>query len=286
MPNRTAIALLVLVLAAGAAAAEPVPPGGAPDVVSARTLGLSSTIGVAAANDAIYVNPAAIASRKRYSIEALGFADRRGAETVDRFYGASVVDSVTSPVSAGVSFLREQGDTYTGNLFDLVLAGPVSQGIYLGTTGKLYSLHGRTDYQAANVDAGLFWQLTELVSLGVVGYNLVPGGNAAVAPTMAGAGLAIGSDRIFQVTGDWRADFDRHGGKVSNRYAVGAEALIAKLVPVRAGFLKDDTLGTNWWSAGAGIVTPVGAVELGYRQSTSDPSARTLAASIKFFIPQ
>jgi hypothetical protein len=136
------------------------------------------------------------------------------------------------------------------------------------------------------MDAGLFWQLTSLVSVGVVGYNLVPGGNAAVAPTMAGAGLAVGSDRSVQVSGDWRADFDRGSGKITNRYTVGAEALLGQLVPVRAGFQKDDTLGTNWWSVGAGIVTASGALELGYRQSTSDPSARTLAASLKFYIPQ
>ena len=286
MPTRAAISL-VLALAASAAAAQPIPPGGIPDFVGPRTLALSSTIGAAAANDGIYVNPASIASRKRYSAELIGYADRRGSENADRFYGGSVVDSQTTSIAAGVSYLRDQGEGYEGNVFHLALAGAVAQDLHLGVTGKLFTMHGNVDYQSANLDAGIFWQVVELLSIGVVGYDLVPGGNGYVAPTSAGAGVAIGSDRSFQMTAEWLADFDRAGaGKVKNRYSAGAEALLWNLVPVRAGFMKDDILGTNWWSAGDEIVTPSGAFDIGYKQSTRDPSARTVAASIKFFIPQ
>jgi hypothetical protein len=101
-----------------------------------------------------------------------------------------------------------------------------------------------------------------------------------------GAGVGIGSDRSFQLTADWRADFDR-AGKTTNRYGAGVEVLLGQLVPLRAGWSKDEMLGTKWWSVGAGLVTQTGvALDVGYRQSLDDPSARTVAATLKLFLFQ
>jgi hypothetical protein len=277
---------LLVVLCGAAAAAEPIPPGGIPDFVPARPLALSASIGAAAGNEGIYVNPGAIAARKRYSIEGMLLHDRRGAENMDRFYGVSVVDSQTSSITAGFSYLHDQGALYSGNVYHLALAGNLSEAFHLGVTGKLFSLHGATSYQAANVDAGAYWQVAEIVSMGFAGYNLLSSGNSIVSPTGAGAGFAIGSDRTLQVTGDWRADFDRNAGKTTNRWSAGAEGLVASLVVLRGGFMRDETLGTNWWSAGAGFVTPSAALDVGYRQSTDDPNTREIAATLKVFINQ
>jgi hypothetical protein len=282
-----ALALLSLSLLAGAAAAEePVPTGGVPDFMTARTLALQASIGAAAGNEGIYVNPGAIAARKRYAMEGMALHDRRGAENAERFYGASVVDSQTSSITAGVSYLHEQSDLTSGSLLHLALAGNLSEAFHLGVTGKLYNLRGTTSAQSANLDAGAFWQIAELLSMGFAGYNLFSSGNRALSPVGAGAGVAIGSDRAFQVTGDWRADFDRTPGKTTNRWSGGAEGLVASLVVLRAGFMRDETLGSNWWSAGVGLVTPGAALDVGYRQSTTDPSARQVAATLKVFVNQ
>jgi hypothetical protein len=282
---RNLLAALAL-LAGTVARAEPPPPGGIPDLTGPRTLGLSAAIGAASGNDGLYVNPGAIAARKRYSVEAGALFDRRGAETVDRFVGGSIVDSATSPVTAGFSYQRAQEGIYEGNVFHLALAGPIQQGFFLGVTGKWLSVDGPDSTSAATADAGVLWQISELLSIGGVGYNLVPVGNEEVAPMGAGAGIAIGNDRRFQVTGDWRTDFDR-GEKSTNRYAAGVEILLARLVPVRAGWMNDETLDTQWWSVGAGIVTQNGiALDVGYRQSFDDPSARTVAGSVKLFLFQ
>jgi hypothetical protein len=245
-------------------------------------LGLSAGIGAPAGNDGLYLNPGAIAARKRYAIEAGVLVDRRGSETVDRFIGGSAVDSMSSPVTAGVSYLRAQEGTHTGNVFHGALAGPVARNLFLGVSGKWLSVDGPRSSSAATVDAGVLWQVSELVSVGGTGYNLVPIANDAIAPMGAGAGLAVGSDRSFQVTADWRADFDRTG-ETTNRYAAGAEVLLARLVPLRAGFMRDETLDTSWWSVGAGLVTAGVALDVGYRQSVDAASARTIAATLKLF---
>jgi hypothetical protein len=282
---RTLVAVIIL-LAGSALAADPPLVGGIPDIVGPRTLGLSAAIGAASGNDGLYLNPGALAARKRYSVESGILVDRRGAATVDRFLGGSVVDSMTSPVTAGLSYLRAQEGTFTGNVVHAALAGPIMEGFFFGVGGKWLSVKGPRSTWAATLDVGVLWQVADLVSVGGAGYNLVSIANDAIAPMGAGAGIAIGNDRSFQLTGDWRTDFDR-AGKTTNRYAAGAEVLLARLVPVRLGWMKDDTLGTKWWSAGAGLVTKGGvAIDVGYRQSIDAPTARTIAATLKVFLFQ
>jgi hypothetical protein len=286
----TSVALLCA-LCGAARAADPVPAGGIPDLTGPRNLGLAASIGAASSNDGIYVNPGAIAARKRYALEAGALFDRRGGTTVDRFLGGSVVDSESSPVTAGVSFQQAQLGLYTGNLVHLALAGPLMEGFFLGVSGKYQSLTGATvsavklkDVRAVTADAGVLWIVSELVSVGVTGYNLVPVNSEATAPLGMGAGIALGSDRSFQVTADWRTDLDRPGSK-TNRWAAGAEVLVLNMIPLRAGWMKDELLDTTWWSAGAGLVNANGvAIDVGYRQSIEDPKARTIAATLKIFV--
>jgi hypothetical protein len=277
---------IVLVLAGTASASDAPAPAGIPDLVGPRALALSSGTGIAASNEGIYLNPAAAGARKRYSVEALLLVDRRGPDTAMQFLGGSVVDSLSGPVTGGFSYVRAQRGEFTGSMWHVMLGGPVAQGFNLGVSGKYLSVKGPRNVSAATVDAGLFWQVADVLSLGVAGYDLVPVANELVAPLGVGAGVGIGSDRSFQLTADWRADFDR-AGKTTNRYGAGVEVLLGQLVPLRAGWSKDETLGTKWWSLGAGLVTQTGvALDVGYRQSLDDPSARTVAATLKLFLFQ
>ncbi|HVI93617.1 MAG TPA: hypothetical protein VM753_06410 [Anaeromyxobacter sp.] len=278
------VAAVLSSAASWAEAADLPAPGGVPDVVGPRALALSAGIGLASGNDGLFLNPAALAARKRYSVETDAIFDRRGATTVAELFGGSVVDSLTGPVTAGMSYLRAFGGNYEGNLIHLSLAGPILEGLYLGATGKWYSLHGAQAASAATIDAGLFWQVAEYVSVGAAGYNLVPVSNPLIAPRGYGAGLTIGSDRVAQVTADWRADLDR-GDKTTNRYGVGGEVLLGGLVPLRGGFARDETIGATWWSVGAGFITRGGVgIDVGYRQDVNAPSARTIAAALKLFL--
>ena len=282
-------------LLAFAAPSAAVAPAGYPDLVGPRALALSASLGVAASNEGMWVNPGAVAARKRYSLETDVFVDRRGADTTARFYGGSVVDSLSAPVAAGVAYMRSDEGPYTGNAWSAVLSGPVAQGFYLGVTGKYISFQGTapaSNVSAGTVDAGIFWQVADQLSLGVAGYNLVSIDDPVVAPMGYGAGIGIGSDRTVQITADWRVDLDRapdpdRAPKTTNRWAVGAEVLLGELVPLRAGWMRDETLGGSWWSVGAGLVTRAGvSLDVAWRQSLDDPSARTIAGALKLFFFQ
>lgn len=275
-----------VLLAASAAAAQPVPSGGVPDLVGPRALALGAAVGIAAGNEGIFLNPAGISARKRYSVEGGVLVDRRGADTAGQFLVASVVDSMTAAVAGAVSYARAQEGDFTGSVWHLALSGPLLGQLHLGVAGKYLDLSGPLRTQAVTVDAGIFWQVAELVSLGAAGYNLVPISNEFAAPMGFGGGVALGTDRAFQVTADWRADLDR-AGETRNRFAAGVELLLGERVPVRAGWMKDELLDTQWWSIGAGLVAPNGvALDVGYRQSLDDANARTIAATLKLFLFQ
>jgi hypothetical protein len=280
---------VLLGAAAAASAAEPPPPGGITELAGPRTLALSASVGTATGNDGLWVNAGALAARRRYEGETGVFIERRGSENVTQLIGGSVVDSITSAVAAGFSYRRSMEGDYQGNVYHLALAGPIAQRFFLGVAGKWLSLDGpevdgaSQDMSALTVDAGFLFQVTSFVSIGGAGYNLVPIENTAVAPTGAGAGIDVGSERAFHVVADWRIDFDRGDGS-TNRYAAGAEYLLGGLMPLRGGWTYDETLDTQWWSAGVGLVTKDVALDVGYRQSLDASSARMFSAAIRLYV--
>lgn len=287
--------LAALVVAVPATVRAQVAAGGVPELTGARTLGLSAGVGLVTANDGIFLNPATLAARKRYSVEGSYFVERRGSENASRFIGGSVVDSQSSAVSVGVAYTNAPAGDWTGNLTHLALALPLAQQLYVGATGKWLKMDGpdpdaagplsSPSANAITLDAGLFWQVARYVSIGAAGYNLVSVNHDAIAPKGAGVGLTLGSETSFQVTGDWRADFDRDPqGGTKNRYGFGAEYLLARHVPIRAGWSQDELLDTSFWSAGIGLVRGNVAADLGFRQSLDESSAREIAVSLRFFL--
>lgn len=280
------IVLLAISLLPVAAAAQPVAPGGVAELTGPRAEGIGAAIGIASGNDGLYVNPAAIAARRRYSAEAQLWMDRRGSENAAQVWSGSVVDSLSSPVAAGVAYGHVREGIETGSLYHLALAGPIASGIYVGVSGKYFDLKGAQPVSAASVDAGLFWEAAEFVAVGIAGYNLAPTNQDAVLPRGVGAGISIGSDTSVKGSFDWRADLDR-AGKTTNRYAFGAEVLLGGVAPLRASYVIDETLDTKWWSIGAGLVSAQGGgIDVAYRQSVDDPSARVIAVSTKLQFAQ
>ncbi len=286
-----------LFLARTAAAADSPPPLLVPDLTAPRLRSLQAGVGAATGTEALFVNPAALAARKRYTVDATYLTDRRpGLEGKARrqdYFGSSVMDSNTTAVAAAFAYARAVKGVETGTLLRLGLAGPVTQGLFAGLQANYFDLRGADRIASAvNLDAGLLYQLTTKVSVGASGYNLLPSKHHALEPQGFGLGFAAGSDTSLQLTGDWRIDTARArredgSAKKTNRYALGAEYLLDNAIPVRAGFQVDDTSQphTKWWSVGVGWVSTRFAVDLGYRQSTTDPRARTVAGVVRVFVP-
>jgi len=284
-----------LLLAGKAAADSPDFPLLVPDLTGPRLLALQAGVGAATGTEALFVNPAALAARKRYTVDAMYLTDRRPGltDTARRqdYFGGSVMDSSTTALAAAFGYARAQKGVETGTLLRLGLAGPVSSGLFAGLQANYFDLRGAERIASAvNVDAGLFYQVTSKVSVGASGYNLLHSKHHLDEPQGFGLGFAAGSETSLQLTGDWRIDLNRArradgSAKKTNRYSVGAEYLFDNAIPLRAGYQVDDTSRTKWWSVGAGWVSTRVAVDVGYRQSTTDSKARTVGVAVRVFVP-
>jgi opacity protein-like surface antigen len=165
---------------------------------------------------------------------------------------------------------------------------PLGGDLYLGLTPKYQWLDGPDgdSMRAFNADVSLFARLSRMVGFGAAGYNLLSSGHHYVQPRAVGVGLSAGDEGgLWRVAFDWRGDFDRQN-KLTSLLAAGAEVTLADLVPVRAGFQKDDTRNASFWSAGVGIATSNGfGIDVSYRQRLEDPNEFTLAAGLKLLVP-
>jgi hypothetical protein len=266
-----------------------------PDLVGPRTLALQAGVGNATGTEALFLNPAAIAARKRYTVDTFYLSDRRprltGSARQQDDLGLAVVDSISTPVAAGLGYVRSFKGLETGTLFRLALGGQLSQGLFAGVQGNYFDLRGTERVASTfNADAGLLYQVTSRVSVGVAAYNLISNDHRMLMPRSYGVGIAAGSDTSLQLVADWRVDLDRRksasgGSKTSHRYGAGVEYLWSGAVPLRVGYQVDETLDTRWWAAGIGYVTSRLALDLGYRQSTTDARARTFELAVRVFVP-
>jgi hypothetical protein len=280
------VAAVAAVAALGSARGDSPLPASVPDLLGARSLSMGAYRGLAAGNDGIFTNAASLAARRRYSLESAWFLDREGGTTDIQTLSFSAVDSETSSVTGGVAYTRVFSGPWTGNLFHVPIAFPVANSFFLGVTGKYQSLDGpaHDEMRAGNLDASAFWQPVNLVGVGASVYNLLNAGHQQIEPRAYGAGLSIGDDRRFHVAADWRGDEQRRG-KLTSLYAVGGELLVSDAVPLRAGFMRDETRNASFWSAGIGIVSSGGfGIDVGYRQRIEDPLERTIAVALKLFL--
>jgi hypothetical protein len=289
VPTRLLAVALLATLSLPARAADALPPTAA-DLTGARRAAIGGGRGLAGGNEAIFLNPASLAARKRYAVESQWLLERAGGSSSGQWFTVSAVDSETSTVAGGFAYTRLLSGPSTGHLAHASVAFPLSSLLFAGVTGKYLSLSGADEASAATLDAGLFLRLGRMLSLGVTGYDLVDVGHKQQAPRAVGTGVAIGDDRRFHVTGDWRRDFDRRRdsagrAQASDSFGGGIEYLAGEYFPLRAGILKDDTRGVRYWSAGVGVVTASGAaLDFTYRQSWSDSSERTFLAALKLFL--
>ncbi len=282
--SRALTLAIALALAAGAARADAPGPPIAADQLSTRSLAMGAMRGLAAGTDAIWLNPGAIAARRRYAAELQWQLDQHNADGNASFYGASVVDAQTSSIAGGFAYTRVEVPGSTGTRWNLAVAGQVAKGLFVGVSGEYLILYGPEDVNTGNVHVGLLWELAEIVSIGLVGTNLIPTGHSNLEPTGAAAGIAVGNDKLFHVAADWLVQWDA-SGKKRNTWATGAEVLIGDLIPVRAGLTKDEWRGGQWWSAGAGVVTSSGvALDVAYRQAIHGDNNRVFAAGLKIFL--
>jgi hypothetical protein len=287
---RRLLALLAIATALPAAGDEGALPPTPTNYVYARSMGLAAYRGVAGDNDAIFYNPAALGAQKRFSVDLAGLLYRSGSDTEAYMWGGSVVDSQSSPITAGFAYNYVQTLGYKskggyGGMTSLALAAPIGGSFYLGVTTTYLNVYNSTSsVSAITMSAGAFLELGKFFSAGFAGYNFINTYHPDLLPIGMGGGVAIGPSELFHITGDWARNYGADG-VFDDTWAIGGEVFLFDVAAVRGGWLYDVGKKYQWWSAGVGFVVSGFGGDFSYRQGFGGTFYRTLALSLRMAVP-
>jgi hypothetical protein len=255
--------------------------------------------------DALYVNPANMASSRVYQIGALG---QIWPEARRQSYGAAIVDSVVSSSrlagGVGVNWTGQEPSGVDRNALDVrfALAYPFSDHVFLGAAGRylslkqggfprgLYSLppslasggrSGQTIVQTITFDAGLTVKPIPELGFSLVGQNLTNPDNTFL-PLMLGGGIAYGtSDFTFEV--DSVGDFTTYA-EAKTRLMVGGELLAADRFPLRLGYRYDEGQVSHAVTGGLGYLDTSYSIDLGIQRVVSGGDATAIIIGFKYHV--
>lgn len=248
---RSSVAV-ALALLPGAAVAE--------TIAESRVQGMGGAVrGDPLGNSSMSTNPAGLARAYLYGLE-VGFT--RAGPGDRNAVGLNVVDSKTQPsLAMGVAYSYEFTDPDTpveldGHNARIAFAHPILPNQLSMGVGLHYMHFNRTggaeDLKAFTLDAGLVFSLTSALHLGLCGQNLIDV-NDAEAPVLAGGGLAYTGE---YATLDFDTVFDfSTQDKAKPVFQGGIELLLAKVVPLRAGFERNQATEITRISGGLGFMT-------------------------------
>jgi hypothetical protein len=248
---------------------------------------------LAQSTSAAYSNPAAMSLGRVYHVDSSVLYD----PTIGRWmFGGAVADS-TRMVSAALSYHYSFVDGPSGvrSHHDARLAVSVllTEGIALGLTGRYMNLGGPlssntrlgTDFAGVTFDAGVALRPVSFLTLAVTGYALT-NPDTALSPISVGGGVAIAPIETLNIVGDTVWDL-RSFSEPRMRVNGGVELLLGK-VPLRAGYLYDDTRfggAVHTVTAGLGYIDRLFGAELSMRQDVAGAAMpqTTLLLNLRYF---
>jgi len=260
---------------------------------SSRSAGMGEALTAGGSGTAaLWHNPAAITSAIMYSAEA-GYA--YDAPTAASGMTASLLDTKSNPsLGLGLSFTYETTTSdrvaqHEGFHFRGGLGVPIiTDFLMIGTTLRYSNVNNenRDDLEALLLDVGLLVKLTDMISLGVTGLNLVNGGYNEEMPTSIATGLAFGH---FDYGINLNADvvFNISSSETQTRlWRVGGEYLVMQQIPIRVGFQHNEAPGTSHLTFGAGFRDRDRAVGLdaAFQQNLNQDRDRAFIASLSLFL--
>ncbi|MFU8803582.1 MAG: hypothetical protein ACNA8W_07225, partial [Bradymonadaceae bacterium] len=215
---------------------------------------------VASGVGTLYHNPAGVARAVMYALEG-GFEYTPDGSLLN----AAVVDSRTNPaIAAGVAyshfFGRGELSHFSHHDIRASIAVPVvPDRVAVGVGGRYLILTDTrivvdpTDddanqrlIQGFTLDIGVLFRVAEMLHLGIAGQNLIdPCDDEACrgfAPTLITAGAALGRETSFMVSADVGVDLTSLD-EAALHVGVGGEYLIARIAPIRAGYLYKAATG-------------------------------------------
>jgi len=225
-------------------------------------------------------NPASLALFRRYLVEGTGGYDPA---TKLGFLDATVMDSVTTSLAAGLSYqFVSMGTDPSKSIVHsaaLALAIPFSDRVMVGASARYLNISGVQQANGVTMDAGIVVRATDSVIIGLSGQNLIDIKTTAL--NRSGA-LGIGwVGTSFSVVGDVRATFLPSTSTPLFTYSGGAEYLAGDAVPLRAGYSYDTVTRSQFLSAGLGYTSAGSGIDVAYRHELGGTLGRWVVVTLK-----
>lgn len=293
---------LGLLMTGTARADRVVPPS---RIESPRGVGLGTGVRAAAASTQAQAdNPANLVLGGVYHIESFVAYD----PTFKRVgYGASVVDSMTSRLAAGMSVRALSGRNDAGKNegweAKLGLGLPLGDMLSIGISGryarfKIADTHAvpegvpvvdqppdrRFRIQAFTMDAAITLRPVPGFAIAALAYNLIDT-KSALAPLTVGGSAAFSSAGLT-VGGDVLVDLNKQDQFSGPKLTIGGglEYLASGLAPLRLGYAYDQGRDQSFITGGLGFVDPRFGAQLSLRQSVSGRGETALFLGVQYFV--
>ena len=274
--------LIALLLAANSVTDVGAPWPTTVDMARATAMGGAGSA-IASSNDALTVNPAGLSQTRRYHFELDGVYDSKfPAEGVM----ASIVDTASSPIGSGILFSRwgsgQPGGRGEGWGLGFAYSSPIGQALYMGGESKFLRYHGPDGLMAKWAqDVGVLSRRGSFSWAATV--QNISTEKLPLFPLTATAGLAWGSDADWRLAFDYKADLS-DTSNVKHKAALGAEVLIDQSIALRGGATWDASASMWWASAGVGLLTDKGGLQLVWRRRVSGGFDQLFEAGVTLFL--
>lgn len=280
----------------------------AEDLVGTRATAMAGALRASAAGtEGVLLNPAGMSIARQYVVGAL--YQFRAADSASQL-NATVVDSVTSRIAAGLSYsyvhaapqltlARPDGglaldQTRQTHEVAMALSMPFGDWLLFGVSGKYLnhqvdlSSPSEDELTAASIsdfsmDIGGIIRLGDMLRVAVVGYNLIPVDDALY-PQSLGVGGALSLSQSITAAFDSVIDFTSDPDKTTASFHGGLEAFLAQRYAVRAGVEHSTYLDATHVAGGFGFVTRALGLELSVRQQVDGGKSTLVSAALQYFV--
>ena len=259
------------------------------DTLGPREVAVGEALrGGATGATAIGMNPAGLPLNRELVFEG-GYGYRLSDDA--SLVGVSACDS-TNALPGCFYYSYSTNDMHRTHVAGSSLAYPISPRVSFGTSLKYFNDKSdampSTSASGFTFDAGTTFRVTELVNVGIAGYNLF-GKDSTEFNRAVGGGILAKPIPALAISFDarWKLESDDH----TARYGGGAELFLRSGsgqtgFPLRVGALRDNGLEATYVSAGLGVATMKFAVDVAGRLAVAGNDDTTIIASMRFFGPR
>jgi hypothetical protein len=268
------------------------------DPLGPRSLAMGESLRADATGvSATTLNPAGLALSSELLFEgAFGHRPGDGANVVN----VAACDS-TVPLPACYYYRYINADPQIGGMsysrrvheVGISASRTIAPTVAIGVTGRYFDynsdLMGEEDSDGFQFDAGTVVRPSQMVSVAVVGYNLI-GDDSAQYPRAIGTGLALQPSPTLTLGLDALWDLELPEGQSAGRYGGGVEYFfrsgdLQTGYPMRAGAVHDVGLGT-YLTAGLGLQTAKLGLDIGARKQVEGGDELMIQAGLRIYGPR